>query len=147
MTDPTSSDIAHMVEAIDALPSMNDEDALIELVGLADAFFAHPDAAHHLGVWFRLFERFPDDDAYGVFWTVLHGLEAQDGVDALVVDSIHRHPTAFPVLMVNRMLNAGIETVDGVDLIDLLERVAGDARANGEVRADARDSAQAHRQR
>jgi hypothetical protein len=131
-----SRDIRQVVAEIDALPTADGED-LDRLQALIDEYFTSPDAAVHIDVWFRLYERFPDDHGHGVFWTILHGIEAQPGSDAAVVASVRRRPTYYPVLMVNRMLNGGILAVAGVDLLGLLRQIAADERVADTVRADA----------
>jgi hypothetical protein len=129
--------IDQMILEIESLDSLEDgEPDLARLQVLADAFFSSPECADHLSVWFRLYERFPGIDN-GVFWSILHGLETHSTCDRLVVESVQRHPTPFPTLMVNRMLNAGISSVDDVSLIGLLEAVASNADASSEVRRDA----------
>jgi hypothetical protein len=60
-------DILEIVAAVDDLSDVTNEEDLQRLVALIDAFFAAPEAADHLQVWFRLFERFPTDDGYEGF--------------------------------------------------------------------------------
>jgi hypothetical protein len=129
-------DIHQVVADIDALPTADGDD-LGRLQTLIDEYFASAAAAAHIDVWFRLYERFPDDHGHGVFWTILHGIEAQPGSDAAVVASVNRRPTHYPVLMVNRMLNGGIRKAAGADLLKLLQQVAGDERSAAGVREDA----------
>ena len=131
-----SRDIRQVVAEIDALPTADSED-LDRLQALIDEYFASPDAATHIDVWFRLFERFPDDHGHGVFWTILHGIEAQPSSDSAVVASVRRRPTHYPVLMVNRMLNGGIPAAAGMDLLAILRQIAADERVPATVRADA----------
>jgi hypothetical protein len=131
-----SRDICQVVADIDALPTADGDD-LGRLQKLIDEYFASPVAAEHIDVWFRLYERFPEDHGYGVFWTILHGLEAQPECDAAVVASVHRRPTHYSVMMVNRMLNADIRTAAGTDLLELLRQVAADERIATSVREDA----------
>lgn len=141
-----SRDIREVVAEVDALRTVEDAD-LDRLQTLIDEYFAFPSADHHIEVWFRLFERFPDDDGCEVFWTILHGLETQPSYDAAVVASVRRKPTHFPVLMVNRMLNGGVVTVDGIDLLELLQEVAADKTAAAIVRKDAQRFAERQRTR
>ena len=129
--------IREVVKAIDALESVETEDDLSRLQELADQYFASRQAAKHLEVWFRLYERFPEDGDE-VFWTILHGIEAQAGSDEHVVASVHRKPSQFPVLMINRMLNAEINAVDGMDLLGLLRAVAADKTCPASVREQAK---------
>jgi hypothetical protein len=74
-----------------------------------------------------------------VFWSVFHALEKQPNCDVGVLRSIQRKPSEFPVLMVNRMLNAGIRSVAGVELLDLLSEVVANAEAIPSVRAEAQN--------
>ncbi len=63
---------------------------------------------------FGIFERYPEDDGNGVFWTILHGLERLPNYEPALVSSVRRQPTEFNVLMVNRILNTGQESIGGV---------------------------------
>lgn len=109
------------------------------LVQLIDTYFLNPEAADHLDVWFDLFERFPEGDASGVFWSILHGIEHFDPSGALVVASVRRSPATFPVVMINRMINGGVKAVAGVDLLHLLSEVAASQSAPVSVRDSAAD--------
>ncbi len=104
--------------------SLDSAAELTRLEELVDLYFNHDLAEEFLDVWFRLYERFPDDESQGVFWSILHGIENYSSSDRLVVRSVKRNPSEFSVMMVNRLLNAGIEKVDAVDLLELLEGVA-----------------------
>ena len=73
---------------------------------------------------FYVFERFPEEDGYGVFWSILHLLEACNGCDEALVESVKRKPVEFNLLMVNRLLNSGISTVNGESLMQLLTCIA-----------------------
>lgn len=129
-------EIRQIVADVDGLTLANADD-LDRLQGLADEYFSSADALAHLDVWFRLYERFPESDGHGVFWTILHGIEAQPGYEASVVASVRRTPTHFPVLMVNCMLNGGVTSAGGVDLLGLLQSVAANDRCPASVRQDA----------
>src|SRR5436189_4738812 len=91
------ADIARLVAEIDSLASVNEVQDLFRLEELMRQFFAHPAAAEHLAVWFRLFERFPEDDAFELFWSILHGVEALPGYEPFVVESIRKRPSRFPL--------------------------------------------------
>ena len=127
-----------IVDRIDAIRSLDNADDLDALVTARDMFFAHPATADHLGVWFRLFERFPEDDGYGVLWSVLHRVEAVPGYEQLAVESVAARPSRFPVDLVQRMVNSGRLAVGGVALLELLGRVAADEGCPASVREDAR---------
>jgi hypothetical protein len=126
-----------VVAAIDGITSVDGHADLDRLRELIDRYFALPDSAEHLDVWFRLYERFPVTDAEYAFWTILHQIETQPDWLGLVVASVRRKPSSFSVMMVNRLLNGGIASVGGVDLLDLLREVAADERSPAVVREDA----------
>jgi hypothetical protein len=132
------SGIDRVIADIDGLTAVAPDGLdLDRLQSLADEYFTSPEAPAHLDVWFRLYERFPEFDGHGVFWTILHGIEAQPNSDGCVVASVRRRPSRFPLLMVNRMLNGGIKITDGVDLVELLQTVAADEWCLAGLRRDA----------
>jgi hypothetical protein len=126
-------DSQQLVTAIGTVDSVG-RDNFLRLRELIDRYFALPDAAEHLDVWFQLYERFPNGDLDGLEWSILHKIEDQLGWAGLVVASVRRQPAYFPVLMVNRLLNAGIASVGGVDLLCLLREVAADEECLTPVR-------------
>jgi hypothetical protein len=77
---------------------------------------------------FRILERFPEDDGYETFWSILTTLERTPNYEPELVKSIMRQPNEFNVIMINRMLNAGIHHIDDTNLIDLLRHVVKDDR-------------------
>ncbi|MEQ1784717.1 MAG: hypothetical protein ABMA14_25500 [Hyphomonadaceae bacterium] len=116
-------DSGELAAAIDAITSVTDEAGLQRLQLLLDEFFKQSDGARHLDAWFRLFERFPEDDGHGI--------------GSFVVASVQRKSSEFAVLMVNRMINGGVESVDGVRLLSLLEAVAADTSCPASVAKEA----------
>jgi hypothetical protein len=115
--------IQEIVNSIDKLTTIDSPENLIQLQEFVDLYFAHPQAGDNLDVWFRLYERFPNEDGGGIFWSILHGIETyHPHADRLVVESVLRQPSEFPLMMVNRIINAGIKQVGEVDLLQLLDR-------------------------
>ena len=53
-----------------------------------------------------LFERHPEEDGYGIFWTMLREIERFPGYEKTVFESLNRKPSMFSVLMVGRMLTS-----------------------------------------
>ena len=86
----------------------------------------------------QVFERFPESDGFGIFWSIVHFLEACAGYEPLLLASVRRKPVEFNVLMVNRLLNAGTIEVEGQSLLALLESAA----TNGKATEGARRSAE-----
>jgi len=56
---------------------------------------------------FNLFERYPDDDGEGVFWSALHGMEAMDDYEDLLLQYFRRFPSLMTKTMLIRMVNSG----------------------------------------
>lgn len=88
---------------------------------------------------FEVFERFPEDDGFEVFWGILHALEACSGYESELLASVQRKPCEFNVLMINRLLNGGISEVAGVSLTDALRSVLTNDRATPQALLDARE--------
>ena len=132
-------DLSSIVLGIDAVSSLDDEAQLRFLQELMDRFFQEPRNPEELAVWFRLFERFPEDDGYEMFCAILHGIEALPGIEPLVAESVRRRPSRFPVQMLNRMLNAGTTHVEGASVLALLESVVSNPTSPRSVREAAEE--------
>ncbi|WP_353190205.1 hypothetical protein [Pandoraea pnomenusa] len=76
-----------------------------------------------------LFERYPEEDGYGVMWSVLHGLESLPNYEPELLRSLARQPSEFGVRMVGRLLNAGMREVGDVSLLDTLHGLASTAKS------------------
>ena len=72
----------------------------------------------------HLFERFPEDDGYGIFSSLLHAVEAAGGYEKALLESVQRTPGGFNVSMLCRFLNAGMQQVGGRDLLPLIRDLA-----------------------
>ena len=72
----------------------------------------------------RLFERFPEDDGYGAFSSIISLLEKAGGYEPLLIESVNRRATEFNLRMIARILNAGITHIGATDLLSVLRRVA-----------------------
>ena len=76
-----------------------------------------------------VFERYPEEDGFGVAWTVLHGLESLRNYEPELLRSLARQASEFGILMVGRLINAGIREVGGVSLSDTLRELSATARS------------------
>ncbi|MGI4788353.1 MAG: hypothetical protein ACRYFS_05830 [Janthinobacterium lividum] len=92
-----------------------------------------------IGELFDVLERFPVHDGYGVFWSIVHGLEHLPDYEPFLVNSLRRQPTEFNVLMVNRVFNAGQSNVGGVNILTLLREVLTHPKATGQAKQDAEE--------
>ena len=87
---------------------------------------------------FGIFERFPDYEDFGVFWSILHGLESLPNCGTEMIASVRRVPNEWNLSMVNRFLNGGFITIDDTNLMELLRETA----VRPDVSEDARKKAQ-----
>jgi len=88
---------------------------------------------------FDLFERFPDEDGYGIFWSLVHAVEAAGGYEAALLESVGRKPVEFNVMMIGRLLNAGVLECSGQNLEVLLKLVAAREGISAEARLTAQN--------
>lgn len=95
--------------------------------------FGHDEFRALLGI----FERFPNEDGYGVFWGIVHCLERCNDYESDLVASVLRKPVEFNVLMINRLLNAGVHQVDGTPLMSILASVGSNPAATDDARTSA----------
>ena len=111
---------------------------------LVQELLASDSASSGIDALLGIFERYPSEDGFGVFWALLHGLESLPGYEERLLESILRLPTRFTVLMVNRLLNAGCDEVSGVPLLPLLHRITCDRQAMPEIRQEAQNFVDHH---
>jgi hypothetical protein len=138
------SKIAH---GLNELSSMEDEEQLRQLESLIAGITPWSVTPELYRALFGIFERFPDHDGYGSFWTILHLLEKCPGYEGHLLDSVHRRPAEFNLCMVNRAINGGVSRIGNVELLDLLTSVAEDADASEQARGNARCFLQYQRSR
>jgi len=83
--------------------------------------FASSNPSEYYDAIFNLFERFPDDDGAGVFWTALHGMEAVGGYEDKLMVYFRRYPSLMTRAMLRRILNSGVKTIGTVEIGGLLQ--------------------------
>lgn len=118
----TTVDIAH-----DIATFVPKEDNWLALDSLVAELWqeGHPEQA--IPQLLSVFERYPEEDGFGVMWAVLHGLESLPNYGPELLRSLARCPSEFGVLMVGRIINAGIEEISGISLLSTLHHVAATA--------------------
>ncbi len=131
--------LGDLISALDSIRSVDDEAELERLDSAVSQVLASDRPELGTDALLRIFERFPEKDGYGVFWSILHGLEKIPGYEAALVESVRRRPSLFGLDMINRILNVGRRQVNGVDLLALLEEVAGSPEPSGVVKENAKD--------
>ena len=138
------SELRQIISDIDSyLPTA---DGWLGLDVLLDKLFS---AQPELGIdaMLRVFERFPEDDGGGVFWSIVHGLETLSGYEEKLVESVKSRPSEFGLLMVNRLLNANQTHVADTNLLHLLSSIAVDQGQPLKVRKRAQAFAEAQNKR
>jgi len=83
-----------------------------------------------------VFERYPEEDGYGVMWTIVHGLESLPNYQPELLRSLARQPSELGIAMVGRILNAGTTEIGGVSLLQTLHDLANTA-ASSYIREEA----------
>lgn len=96
---------------------------------------------------FGIFERFPEEDGYGVYWSVLHGLERRGDFEESLLASLRRSPSSFGLRMLNGLRGAGRSECAGVNIMALFEEIASRPDVPMEVREMAAEHAKYERQR
>ena len=115
-------------------PSQDEWNDLDELIAEASSF----SGKKIINALLRILERYPTHDGYGVFWSIVHTLEAIGDYETELVSSISRKPHEMSVLMLNRMLNAGINEIDGKPIIKILQEISVNTAFSEDIREQAR---------
>jgi hypothetical protein len=72
------------------------DDLLAELWAIGVPPSAIPTLLH-------VFDRFPDEDGAGVFWSIVHGVESLPDYEPLLVQSAESQPARFKSIMLDRL--------------------------------------------
>jgi len=87
----------------------------------------------------RIFERFPESDGFGIFWSILHKIEGIPGYEPYLLASVKRKPTDFSITMINRIINDGQNSIEGKNLLCLLAEIEADTHYSENIRNVARE--------
>ena len=126
-----------LIAAIEQLTSAHDEVQLRQLDEAICAIKPEDLGDREFRALLSVFERFPEDDGYETFWSIVHCLEAGEGYEEQLIESVTRFPAEFNLLMVNRLLNVGVTEIKGQSLLSVLASVAENAAASDSVRKSA----------
>lgn len=77
----------------------------------------------------RVFEKFPEEDGAGVFWSIVHGLENFSTYENELIESLIRQPSELGLIMLRRIKNSGIRTIGGIDI----SKIVRDILSNGQL--------------
>jgi hypothetical protein len=105
----------------DAIANFSPEaEGWLPLDRLFEEAFSSPNPSAYYPAIFSVFERYPNDDGAGVFWSALHGMEQVGNYEKELLSHFRRWPAALMLqTMLIRMRNAGYAKIEGVE-IDLL---------------------------
>ncbi|MGL5003284.1 MAG: hypothetical protein ACRDAM_10135 [Casimicrobium sp.] len=117
------------VQALDRFSDPDDEAQLRELDENLSKLAPADCGESELRALLAVFERFPENDGFGVFWSIVHLLEACGGYAPILVESVLRKPCEFNLLMLNRLINSSVMEVGGQSLIGLLVSTSTNASA------------------
>jgi hypothetical protein len=126
-----------LIEAVERFTDPCDESQLRQLDELLCSSDTQRIGSEEFRALLGIFERFPEDDGFDVFWGILHFLESCDGYESDLVTSVLRKPVEFNVLMINRLLNGGIVDVNGQSLLSVLASVALNPAATSHAKGSA----------
>jgi hypothetical protein len=88
-----------LVEEIEAFTDPQNEAQLQMLDATLQGINTSSCGKAEIGALLGVFERFPEADGFGVFWGILHALEALEGYEPQLLASVQRKPCEFNVLM------------------------------------------------
>ncbi|HEY1170426.1 MAG TPA: hypothetical protein VGH19_03565 [Verrucomicrobiae bacterium] len=77
---------------------------------LLDELWQHPPKLLWVKPLFSIFERFPDEDGAGVFWSIIHGVETIDGYEDILLISQQERPCELKEVMLTRIANSNKRT-------------------------------------
>ncbi len=84
-----------------------------------------------------LFERYPEHDGYGAFWSIVHGLEGIGNYEVQLANSVLSKPHEMSIMMLNRMINGGINNIEGKPILEILNEVVENELFSNSVREQA----------
>ena len=127
--------IENIINDLNNYAPVNDEwDSLDELIEEASEFSGEAIVKALLNV----LERYPNNDGYGVFWSIVHSLEAIGGYEKELVNSISRQPHEMSILMLNRLINGNVTEIDGELIVNILLNISKNESFEKEFREQAK---------
>jgi hypothetical protein len=123
-----------LIEAVERFTEPQDETQLQQLEEAVGTTRPEDCGQPEFRALLSVFERFPEDDGYGIFWSIVHCLEASQGYESALIESVSRCPAEFNLLMVNRLINGGVTEIEGRSLLSVLASVASNHSASARAR-------------
>lgn len=92
----------------------------VALEPLFELVFSSSQPARHYHAIYNLFERFPDEDGSGVFWSAVHAMEKIGNYEEQLVHYFRRWPSLMTKIMLTRLKNSGQSTIGSIQISKLL---------------------------
>ncbi len=124
---------------LNAISSLEDYAQLTELESIVHGLVSESVDQETMAALFAIFERFPWEDGYGIFWSILHLLESCSGYESFLIQSVETQPGQFTLAMLGRLLNANVFVVDNINIISLLQQISDSPEVDERARNLAHD--------
>ena len=72
---------------------------------------------------FKIFEKFPTEDGFGVFWSILHGIETFKNYEHNLIESLNFRPSLMGIIMLNRLENSSPKKIEIDKILELKESI------------------------
>jgi len=96
------------------------QDNWLELDSLLEELWRSGEQEKCIPELLGIFERFPEDDGNGVFWSIVHGVERFPSYELQLLRSLARQPSEMGVVMLRRLINSGVRQIDGTEMDDIV---------------------------
>ncbi len=87
---------------------------------LFERVFSSPDPKTYYPSIFSLFDRFPEEDGSGVFWSALHGMEAAGSYEDMLLSHFRRRPSLMTTTMLRRIKKSGQTHIGQMEIARLI---------------------------
>lgn len=135
------SNIEDIIRKIKDFTPQNDD--WFELEEILEELYNSNRAELGLEDMLRIYEKYPDEDN-DILWGMLHGIEDIENYEVKVIESLGRNPSFFCTLMINRILNEQIYSLETINLIDILKSIVDSSIATSYVKEVANDFLKLH---
>lgn len=108
----------------------------LRLERLLNELWESGDQEHFTNELLRVFEKFPDEDGAGVFWSIIHGVENFDAYEGQLIDSLNRQPSEMGLIMLRRIKNTGAKTVNGIEINKIVTDLLSNERTTPTLRQE-----------
>jgi hypothetical protein len=73
----------------------------------------------------HVFEKYPNEDGAGVFWSILHLIESFESYDNFVLKSFENQPSEMTFIMLQRIINSSVRITPNKEIIEAFKNALG----------------------